>query len=289
MTDAFASSHVNHFGRANRNYVCTQSNGTTFNLPKDTKIVIVDVDSSRDRFVIWWERPNLYASLTIQAGRSLIIVRPGRRWTTDSTQDRLLRVTTNVQTVDKYNKSITYSKEHWGYVSRMSTDGMFFVVNVLHGPDIGRQGVRVHVKYGHVIDYRTSEMTQWMHRRLEFVKDYTFFNCEGEEIITVKKGDRSCVVRGIGAGTTVLRVNTPKVGAHRYPLRVDISDHAVEPGAICYERDSIDRHFYTTSDLFRDGTWVRADRLMLPQYEDKSASNYGSNNGWGSIVGGWSQ
>jgi hypothetical protein len=288
MTDAFASSFVNHFGRANRDYFCTHPNGSAWTLPKDTKIVIIDMDSSRNRFDIWWESRHLYALLTVQAGRSLIITLPERRWTTNDTQDRLLRVDTNVETMDKYNKSITYSAVHWGYVSRMSTDGMFFIVNILHGLGIGRQGVRIHVRYGRVMDYRTCEMTHWMHRRLEFLKDYTCFNPEGEEIITFKKGDCSCVVRGIGAGTTVLRVNTPKVGAHRYPLRVDISAHAVMPGAICYEQDSIDRHFYTKSLLFRDGMWIRADRLE-PEDSGKGSSIVGLDYGWGNPVGGWCQ
>lgn len=263
MADAFTSSYVNHVGRANRDYVCTWSNKSTFVLPKDTKIVIVDMDMSRDKFVIWWEDKNLYTCLGIQAARSLIIALPERRWITGHTQDRRLQVMTDVQTVDKYNKSITYSVEHHGYVRRMSTDGMFFLVNILHGPDIGRKGVRIHVKYGLLTDDRTSEMTYWMHRRLEFLKDYTCVDSDGEEVHTFKEGDRSCVVRGIGAGTTVLRVTSPQMGASHYPLRVDISAHAVRPDAVYYKEDRLPDSYYTESDLFRDGWWIRADRSTL--------------------------
>lgn len=150
MANAIAANHVNHLGKANRDYVCTQPNGTTFTLPRDTIVVIVDVNLKRDRFVIWWEDKRLYSRFTIQSAMNLIIKLPERRWTTENTRNRMLLVNADVQTVDKFGESITYGVKHQGLVSRMSTDGMSFIVNISHGPDAGRKGVRINVKYGKV-------------------------------------------------------------------------------------------------------------------------------------------
>lgn len=150
MANAIAANHVNHLGKANRDYVCTQPDGTTFTLPRDTIVVIVDMNLKRDRFVIWWETKNLYSRLTIQVAQGLIITLPVRRWTTENTRNRMLLVNADVQTVDKFGESITYGVKHQGLVSRMSTDGMSFIVNIFHGTDAGRKGVRINVKYGKV-------------------------------------------------------------------------------------------------------------------------------------------
>ena len=249
MADAFTSSHVNHFGKVNRDYVCTQSNGGTFTLPKDTEVVIVDMKPSRDRLVIWWESKDLYARLTIQAARSLIVVLPERRWTTENTQGRKFSIKEVirkgdkydeiiacpvVQTVDMDNKSIRYGEWHHGYVSRMSTDGMSFIVNILHGPDSGRKGVRIPIKYGSVLkDTFADENPHWMFKRLTFVKNYTCVDRNGAAVHTFKKGDRSCVVHGVDAIAMLLRVRSSSVEDSQRVMRVDISARAVEPDTDC--------------------------------------------------------
>jgi hypothetical protein len=256
MSYTIASDHVNHFGVANCDYICTQSNGGTFLLPKDTRIIIVDMNLCRDKVVIRWHRApedDLYSRLSIQAARSLIITLPERRYTTYNSQDQMLMVATNVHTIDKYNNSITYGGGHSGYVSCMSTDGMFFIVNILHGPDMGRKGVRVHVKYGRVWRNYASEITYWMHRRVSFLKDYTCVDSKGQTVHRFRKGDRSCVVRGIGSGDTILRLTSRKVQDSQIPLRVDIAAHAVEPDTVYHAEDQI---YFNSDALFEDGHWL---------------------------------
>jgi hypothetical protein len=252
MADAFTSSYVNHVGRANRDYVLTLSNKSTVTLPKDVKVVIVDMDLSRDRCVIWWESKDFYAPLTIQAARSLVITLPERYWTTENTQGRMLSLHgdsrnkdkcdkrhsyPNVRTVDKYNKSITYDAGHCGYVSRVSTDGMSFIVNILHGPDVGRKGVRIPIVYGFPTDKFAD---YWMFRRLTFVKDYTCIDRNDNGVYAFKKGDRSCVVHGVDVSAMVLRVKSSRVDDSQLSMQVDISAHAVVPDTCCNEAHHID-------------------------------------------------
>jgi hypothetical protein len=261
MAEMIAPHHVNHFGRANRDQLCYQPNGHAFTLPKDTTIVIMDVNSSADRFVIWCPDRNLFSKLTIPTAQSLIPTVPERRWTTENTQDKLIRVKTDLETIDKHGNAITYSREHCGYVSRMSANGMSFLVNILHGPDMGRKGVKIPIVRGRVAHSLANGITHWVHRRLEFVRDYACVNGDGQVVRIFRKGDTSCFVRGVYPGTTLLRVTSREVeedGGGRFESRVDISARAVKPDA-GYHAEDRGLHSPGTDYVYRDGHWVEAD------------------------------
>jgi hypothetical protein len=218
----------------------------------------MDVNASADRFVIWWPNTNLFSRLSIQTAQDLITTLPERRWTTENTQDKMIRVKTDLQTVDKYGKSITYSREHCGYVSRMSTNGMSFIVNILHHKDMGRKGVKIPVACGRVTYSLANGITYWIHRRLEFLKDYACVNEDGQVVNIFRKGDKSCFVRGFYPGTTVLRVTSRDVEDSGLEMRVDISADAVKPETGYHAED---RHFHrpNTDITYRDGHHVEAD------------------------------
>jgi hypothetical protein len=258
MADMIASDHVNHFGRANRDHVCYQANGQSFVLPKDTTIVIMDVNSSADRFVIWWPDRNLHSRLTIPTTQSLITTLPERRWTTENIQDKLIRVKTDLKTVDKHGKSFTYSREHCGYVSRMSANGMSFIVNILHGTDMGRKGVKIPIVCGRVTYSQANGIVYWIHRRLEFLKDYACVNGDGQVVHIFRKGDKSCFVRGFCPGTTLLRVTSRDVEDNGLEMRVDISAEAVKPDTGYHAEDRA-LHRPNTDFTYCEGHMVEAD------------------------------
>jgi hypothetical protein len=253
-----ASDHVNHFGRVNRDYLCYQPNGHAFTLPKDTTIVIMDVNSSADRFVIWWPDRNLHSRLTIPTAQSLITTLPERRWTTENTQDKLIRVKADLKTVDKHGRSITYSREHCGYVSRMSANGMSFIVNILHHHDMGRKGAKIPIVCGRVTCSLANGIVYWIHRRLEFLKDYACVNADGQVVHIFRKGDTSCFVRGFYPGTTLLRVTSRDVEENGLEMRVDISADAVKPDT-SYHAEDRGLHRPNTDNIYREGHWVEAD------------------------------
>jgi hypothetical protein len=262
MAETIASDHVNHFGRVNHDHVCHQPSGQACTLPKDTTIVIMDVNSSADRFVIWWPTENLFSRLTIPVAQSLITTLPERRWTTENTQDKLIRVKTDLKTVDKYNKSITYSREHCGYVSRMSTNGMSFIVNILHHQDMGRKGVKIPIVCGRVTCSLANGIVYWIHRRLEFLKDYACVNADGQVVHIFRKGDKSCFVHGIDPGTNLLRVTSRDVEHSGLEMRVDISADAVKPDT-GYHPEDRGFHRPNTDYTYNEGYWVEVD-LVAP-------------------------
>jgi hypothetical protein len=266
MADMIASDHVYHFGRANRDHVCYQPNGQAFTLPKDTIIVIMDVNSSADRFVIWWPDRNLHSRLTIPTAQSLITTLPERRWTTENTQDKLIRVKTDLKTVDKHPKSFTYSREHCGYVSRMSANGMSFIVNILHGQDMGTKGVKVPIVCGRVTYSRANGIVYWILRRLEFLKNYACVNGDGQVVQILRKGDKSCFVRGFYPGTTLLRVTSRDVEDNGLEMRVDISADAVKPDTDYHAEDRA-LHRPNTDFTYCEGHWVEADVYELGSAE----------------------
>jgi hypothetical protein len=88
---------------------------------------------------------------------------------------------------------------------------MSFIVNILHGPDIGRKGVRIYIRYGFATDRFADEDEHWMYKRLEFVKDYTYLDRNGCAVHTFERGDRSCVVHGVDASAMLLCVKSYSV------------------------------------------------------------------------------
>jgi hypothetical protein len=270
MADMIASDHVNHFGRANHDHVCQQPNGPAFTLPKDTTIVIIDVNASADRFVIWWPTKNFFSRLSIATAQSLITTLPERRWTTENTIDKLIRVKADLKTVDKHGKSLTYSREHCGYVSRMSANGMSFIVNILHHTDTGRKGVKIPVACGRVTCSFANGVTHWIHRRLEFVKDYACVNEDGQAAHIFRKGDESCFVRGFCPGTTLLRVTSRDIEDSGLEMRVDIAAGAVKPDT-GYHKEDRGFHRPNTHLTYNEGHWVEADVLEFGSAEAVAA------------------
>jgi hypothetical protein len=272
MTDMIAADHVNHFGRANHDHVCQQPNGPAFTLPKDTTIAIMDVNASADRFIIWWPNANLFSRFSIATAQSLITTLPERRWTTENTQDKLIRVKADLQTVDKYGKNITHTREHCGYVSRMSTNGMYFIVNILHHKDMGRKGVKIPVACGRVTYILANGITHWIHRRLEFLKDYACVNEDRQVVNIFRKGDKSCFVRGFYPGTTLLRITSRDVEDSGLEMRVDIAADAVKPDA-GYHAEDRGFHRPNTAYTYSDGHWVEADVIVPGSAADEAYGN----------------
>jgi hypothetical protein len=123
---------------------------------------------------------------------------------------------------------------------------------------MGRKGVKIPVACGRVTYSLANGITYWIHRRLEFLKDYACVNEDGQVVNIFRKGDKSCFIRGFYPGTTVLRVASRDVEDSGLEMRVDISADAVKPETGYHAED---RHFHrpNTDITYRDGHHVEAD------------------------------
>jgi hypothetical protein len=224
-----ASEFVNHFATVNQDMVFKPEGKKEWTLRKSTRVVVLDyqVAANGTTYKIWWEQADQTCLIRYKDIVPITVLPSlGRRWTTQNSQDHVAKIVRPkvIKTLDQHNNPIDYTADHRGCVSRVSDDGLYFVVNTVFGPDLGKKGVGIPVTFGAPLRTETSWSSDfWMHRRLLMREDKDCYDIHGKFVHTLKEGD-VCIVRGVYPGTCVLRVTSESAESHRLFLRFDLAN-----------------------------------------------------------------